>query len=442
MGCSYIFNPHHSSKKGLISLMTTALIDGNNFYAACEQSVDPSLQKRPLVILSNNDGCVIARNAEAKVLKIPMGQPFFKIRKKLEMFEVEVRSSNYALYGDMSKRLMTLLRAHCEELEVYSIDEAFASIRRPINQDLQAWAKNLRALIYQNLGLPIAVGIGANKSQAKIANYLAKTIANHAGFFDFEINRNPEYWLEIIAIENVWGIGHKLAYWCRTKGIKNALQLRDMPSNALKAKCGVTGIRLQNELRGISCIPIMSKQRTKKETCVSRSFSHPITSLSELKQAIATYTILASEKLRKQNQFAGTITVFVRTSLHTSIFYSRSTTERLDVHSNNTFTLLKTSLRLTEKVFQANRLLRKAGVIMQDLLNSDYLQLHLLREENRKEESRQERLMQTIDRLNMRYGRNTVTWATCGVSPRWSMQRNYLSAASTTQLTQIPIIRI
>ncbi len=421
--------------------MTTVLIDGNNFYASCEQAMDPALRERPLVILSNNDGCVIARNSKAKSLKISMGQPLFKIRGTLESLGVEIRSSNYALYGDMSRRFMTLLKDHCEELEIYSIDEAFAKVKRPASKDLHLWAKNLRTLVYQSLGLPIAIGIGTNKTQAKIANHLAKTIAHHAGLFDFEVVHNSEYWLELIAIENIWGIGPKLAHWCRMKGIKNALQLRDMPSSQLKAKCGVVGLRLQSELKGISCLPIITKQKKKKETCVSKSFKHSITSLNHLKQAIATYTVLASEKLRKQQQFAGTITVFIRTSSFTPSFYSQSATERLNMHTNDTSILLATSLRLAEKVFQPNHLLRKAGVIMQDLINNDYLQLHLLQKYSCEKESRRERLMQTIDKLNKRYGRNTVTWATCGLNPKWSMRRDYLSAAATTQLTQIPIAK-
>ncbi len=422
--------------------MTTVLIDGNNFYAACEQSVDPSLGKRPLVILSNNDGCVIARNAEAKALKIPMGQPFFKIRKRLIALGVEVRSSNYALYGDMSRRFMAILKEHCEEIEVYSIDEAFAKIKRPINKDLQPWAKNLRATLYRNLGLPIAIGIGKNKSQAKIANHLAKTIAIHAGIFDLEITHNTEYWLELIAIENVWGIGYKLAHWCRMRGIKNALQLRDMPSNELKAKCGVAGLRLQNELRGFACLPIQPKQKEKIETCVSRSFCRPITSLNDFQEAIATYTVIAGEKLRKQKQFAGAITVFARTSAYSPSFYSQSATKRLNMHSNDTSILLAASLQLTEQVFKSSYLLSKAGVIMRDLLSSDHLQLHLLEKYSCKGDAQRKQLMLTIDRLNKRYGRNIVTWAACGIRPKWSMRRDYLSPAATTQITQIPVVKV
>ena len=219
----------------------TALIDGNNFYASCEQSLDPALIGRPVVVLSNNDGCIVARSAEARALGIAMGTPYFKARTELARQNVVVRSSNYALYADMSQRMMSLLETHCEELEIYSIDEAFARLSRPRSGDLQHWARRLRARVRQDLGLPIAIGVGASKGQAKLANRLAKQVPAHAGVFDLGRCDDADNWLETVAIEDVWGIGRKLARWCRLRGITNARQLRDMPSGELRAKCGVVG---------------------------------------------------------------------------------------------------------------------------------------------------------------------------------------------------------
>ena len=269
-------------------VQATVLIDGNNFYASCEQSLDPSLIGRPVVVLSNNDGCIVARSAEARALGIAMGTPYFKARQELKQQNVVVRSSNYALYADMSQRMMCLLEAHCEDLEVYSIDEAFGRISRPGDGDLQGWARQLRATVRQHLGLPIAIGVGASKSQAKLANRLAKQVPAHAGLFDLGCCNDPDGWLETIAIEDVWGIGRKLACWCRLRGVSNARLLRDMPSGELRAKCGVVGLRLQRELRGQACLPLDLAPAAKQETCVSRSFSRPITSLDELRQAVAT----------------------------------------------------------------------------------------------------------------------------------------------------------
>lgn len=230
-----------------------ALIDGNNFYAACEQALDPALLGRPLVVLSNNDGMVVSRSAEARRLGIAMGLPYFKLRPVLERHGVAVRSSNYALYGDMSQRLMSLLEAASEELEVYSIDEAFARLHRPAGGDLGPWARELRTRIRQDLGLPIAIGLAPTKVLAKAANRLAKSNPAQAGVLDLGAalgSGGLEDWLERVAIEDVWGIGRKLSRWCRLRGIANARQLRDMPSGELRARCGVVGVRLQLELRG------------------------------------------------------------------------------------------------------------------------------------------------------------------------------------------------
>ncbi len=419
--------------------MAIALIDGNNFYASCEQSLDPSLAGRPLVILSNNDGCIVARSAEARKLRIRMGQPYFKIRHELERLGVIVRSSNYALYGDMSQRLMNLLESNCEQLEIYSIDEAFASLTHPLDYDPGPWARQLRALVHQNIGIPISIGIGANKSQAKLANRLAKTVATNAGIFDLLMAKEPDSWLEAIPIESVWGIGRKLAHWCRMKGVTTALQLRDMPSNQLRAKCGIAGVRLQRELRGENCLPLAITLKPKRETCVSRSFSQPITSLGELRQAIATHIVHAAKKLRAQSQRAGAITVFTRTSLSAKPYYNKSATVKLELPSNDTEILLKESLTLTAQIFRNHRPLIKAGVLMQNLQSTSQLQQHCLLRINEEKSRKREQLLKTIDQLNQRYGDGTINWAVCGISQSWEMRREKLSRASTTRITEIPI---
>ena len=417
-----------------------ALIDCNNFYASCEKMIDPSLSGKPLVVLSNNDGCIISRSAEARNLKIPMGEAYYKIRTKLDQLGVQVRSSNYALYGDMSQRLMYLIKAHCEEQEIYSIDEAFVQLTRPPDFQLCQWARHLRTLIHRNLGLQIAIGIGASKGQAKAANYLAKTVISHADIFDLNTTKKPDECLENIAIEQVWGVGKKYAHWFRMNGINNARQLRDMPSNKLKIKCGVQGLRLQYELRGQICIPISSLSLKKKETCVSRSFSYSITSQTELREAISTYVVRASEKLRKQKQRAGAITIFARTSSYISNFYNQEATKILDSPTNNTRELLKVSLSLTTKVFHTNYSFKKAGVIMQRLESVDYLQEGLFKNEPTGKKHREERLMQVIDHLNNRYGNNTITWCACGINQKWRMKQERLSKAATTNINEIPIL--
>ena len=419
----------------------TALIDGNNFYASCEQSLDPALIGRPLVVLSNNDGCIVARSAEARALGIAMGTPYFKARQHLNANNVVVRSSNYALYADMSQRLMSLLEAHCEELEIYSIDEAFGRICRPGNGDLQNWARALRARVRRNLGLPIAIGLGASKGQAKLANRLAKQVPAHAGIFDLGCCNNPDHWLETIAIEDVWGIGRKLARWCRLRGISNARLLRDMPSGELRAKCGVVGLRLQQELRGHACLPLDLAPAPKQETCVSRSFSRPVTTVDELRQAIATYVVRAAEKLRKQQQRAASLTIYTRTSPFIPGFYSQAASTRLDLPSNDTAVLLQAALPLVGHIFRPNRQLAKAGVLMQHLQSNDILQTHLMVPMSEEQQQKRDCLMQTIDRINRRYGRGTLQWAGCGLHPSWLMRRGQLSRAATTRLSDLPVVK-
>ena len=418
----------------------TALIDGNNFYASCEQSLDPSLIGRPVVVLSNNDGCIVARSAEARALGIAMGTPYFKARRELQRQNVVVRSSNYALYADMSQRMMAVLEAHCEELEIYSIDEAFGRLNRPRDGDLQRWARSLRSRVRRDLGLPIAIGLGASKGQAKLANRLAKRVPGHAGIFDLIRCENADGWLETVDIEDVWGIGRKLARWCRLRGITNARLLRDMPSGELRAKCGVVGLRLQRELRGHACLPLELAPSPKQETCVSRSFSRPITSLEELREAVATYVVRAAEKLRKQRQRAAALTVYTRTSPFIPAFYSQAASTRLDLPSNDTAALLQAALPLVNHIFRPHRQLAKAGVLMQHLQGDNTLQSHLLVPMSEAEQIKRERLMQTIDHINHKYGRHALQYAACGLSQPWLMKRERLGTNSTTRLDQIPTV--
>lgn len=418
-----------------------ALIDSNNFYASCEQSMDPSLRGKPLVILSNNDGCIIARSPEARQLGISMGTAYFKVRRRLENLNIYVRSSNYALYGDMSQRLMSLLEIHCEALEIYSIDEAFARLERPIGNSLYPWARRLRELIYQNLGLPIAIGIGPNKVQAKLANHLAKTTTKNTGIFDCCDVKDLEVSLEKISVEDIWGIGNSMSRWCRLQGINSAKQLKDIDNNKLRAKYGIKGIRLKKELQGDTCFPLVTKPAKKKETCVSRSFKEYITSLTELREVISSQVIKASEKLRKQKQKTKSITIFARTSPYSPSFYSKSATINLDIASNNTQDILHVSLAIINKIFKPNTPIIKTGVIMQGLQDDNYLQQHLLINRSNEEEAKYERLIKVIDNINIRYGNRGIGWAICNPNQNPRIHSKALSHSSTTRIEEIPIAK-
>lgn len=421
----------------------TVLIDGNNFYASCEAVVDPAVIGRPLVVLSNNDGCIVSRSAEARALGIRMGQPWFQVQRQLERLGVVVRSSNYALYADMSQRLMAVLEEWVEALEIYSIDEAFGLLHRPGSGsgDLTAWGQALRRDVRRRLGLPVAVGIAPTKVLAKLANKHAKT--SQTAVFDLGAcpGEQAEAVLAATAIEDVWGIGKKLSRWCRRRGVADARALRDLPTGELRHRCGVVGVRLQQELRGHACLPLELVAPAKRETCVSRSFSTPINDREHLQQAVATYTSRAAEKLRRQGQRAGALTVFVRSSpFNGTSFYANAATVRLPLASDDTAVLLAAALPLAAALFKPHKPLQKAGVVLQELSDGAILQHHLLAPLLPELQQRRTSLMATIDGLNRRYGSGTVQWAACGLHAPWRMRRSRLSRAATTRLADLPTV--
>ena len=422
------------------SVEAIALIDANNFYASCEQSINPYLRNKAVVILSNNDGCIIARSPEARALKIKMGTPYFKDKERLNKLGVTVFSSNYSLYGDISRRLMNLLRNHCEEIEIYSIDEAFVSISRPDDKDLHPWARRLRSLIYQNLGITLTIGIGENKLRAKVANNLAKKIDYSAGIFDLARTKDENNYLKGISVDKLWGIGKQTSKWLKSKGIKNAKEFRDMEENEIIKKLGIVGRRLQLELKGYKCLPIEKRKKSKREIQVSRSFGTPITKSEDLTQALAIYAIKASAKMRSQNLQTSAISVFTRTSKYSSQNYQRSAYKKLINATNNTNTILKIVVALSKEIYNPEYKLSKAGVLMQDLTNYEYLQQSIINYKPQKDIQTSENLMKTIDSLNKRFNNKAITWAIAKKPREWTMNRNLLSRTSTTNIKQIPTI--
>ena len=424
------------------SIDAIALIDANNFYASCEQSINPHLRNKPVVILSNNDGCIIARSPEARALKIKMGIPYFKAKERLNKLNVAVLSSNYSLYGDMSRRLMNLLKNHCEEMEIYSIDEAFVSIYRPNDKNLYPWARKLRSLIYQDLGITITIGIAENKVRAKIANKSAKNINYSAGIFDLARTKDENNYLKGIRVDKVWGIGKQTSNWLQSKGIKNVKELRDMEENEIFKKLGIVGKRLQLELKGYRCLPIEKSNKSKREIQVSRSFGTPITQLEDLTQALAIYAIKACEKMRSQNLQTSAISVFTRTSKYSSQNYQRSVYKRLINATDDTNTILKIVVSLSRKIYNPEYKLSKAGVLMHDLTNRQYLQQSIINYKSQEYRKKSENLMKTIDSLNKKFNHKAITWAITKKHKEWSMNRKLLSNISTTDINKIPTIVI
>ena len=419
-----------------------ALIDGNNFYASCEQSINPALRKKPLVILSNNDGCIIARSPEARVLGIRMGTPYFKAKKKLNQFGVIVLSSNYSLYGDMSKRLMNLLSKHCEKIEIYSIDEAFVSISRPKDNSLYSWARSLRSFIYQNLNITITIGIGENKVRAKLANKLAKEIDDSSGILDLSNIKNQDTYFKKVSVEDIWGIGNQTSKWLRSKGIKNAKEFKEMNEHEITKKLGIVGKRIQLELKGYKCLPIENIKNKKKEIRVSRSFGEPITKSEDLNQALAIYAITASKKMRIQNLQTSTIIVFTRTSLYSNDNYQKSAYKNLVEPTNKTTTILKIVLELAKEIYSPEYKLAKAGVLMQNLTSYNYLQKSINNSLYEETSLKEDKLIRTIDSLNSKFDNKAITWGITKRKQNWRMNKNLLSGTSTTNIDEIPIIII
>ncbi len=424
------------------SIEAIALIDANNFYASCEQSINPHLRNKPVVILSNNDGCIIARSPEARALKIKMGSPYFKEKERLNKLDVAVLSSNYSLYADMSKRLMNLLKNYCEKIEIYSIDEAFVSISRPNNKNLYPWARKIRALTYQNLGITITIGIAENKVRAKVANKLAKNIDYSAGIFDLARNENENSYFKEISVDKIWGIGKQTSNWLKSKGIKNAQELIDMKESEIFKKLGIVGKRLQLELKGYKCLTLEKGNKSKREIQVSRSFGTPITKLEDLTQALAIYAIKASAKMRSQSLQTSAISVFTRTSKYSSQNYQRSAHKKLINATDNTNVILKIVVALSKEIYNPEYKLSKAGVLMQDLTNCNYLQQSIITYKFQEDIKKSENLMRTIDSLNKKYNNKAITWAITKKTKEWTINRNLLSRTSTTDIRKIPTIVI
>ncbi len=322
------------------------LVDCNNFYVSCERVFDPALENRPVVVLSNNDGCIIARSQEAKALGIAMGTPFFEAREVIRRHKVAVYSSNYALYGDMSQRVMDLLDAFTPKIEIYSIDEAFLDLSGFGNRDLAAYGREMRRRLKRWTGIPVSVGIAPTKTLAKLANHLAKTRADSDGVFDLTQGGNLEKALNAVPVGDIWGIGRRYGAMLEGHGILNAYDLRGAGDKWIKQRMGVVGLRTVFELRGLSCIDLETRPPAKKTTTVSRSFHSAVESHGALADAVAAFAARAAEKLRRDGLVANRVTVFIRTGgfASTQAQYRNAATISLAGPDNHTGRITRAAL--------------------------------------------------------------------------------------------------
>jgi DNA polymerase V len=411
-------------------MTTFALVDCNNFYVSCERVFNPKLWNVPVVVLSNNDGCVVARSPEVKALGIPMGVPLFKIKHEVEKHSIKVMSSNYALYGDMSHRVMQVLAQFSPDLEVYSIDEAFLGFDGFEQIDLVDYGMQIKARVLQWTGIPVSVGIGCTKVLAKLANRVAKK--SQTGVFT-----EPEKALEITAVDDIWGVGRKWGHWLKDRDINNALQFRDANPELIRKKLGIVGVRLQLELQGKSCLPLELCPQPKQNTCVSRSFGRPVTTKQELRKAVAFYVAKAAEKLRKQKQVAIALSVFARSSPFKDDLHSASLSVELSVASNDTTELLQYALPLVDRIYAQGVEFKKAGVIMLGLQPEDSVQTSLF---DTKDRTKSKQLMEVIDQINHRFGQGSLSLAAAGIHKAWRMQCGNRSARCTSEWSEMKLV--
>ena len=419
-----------------------ALIDCNNFYVSCERVFVPGLRARAVVVLSNNDGCVIARSEEAKAVGINMGTPLFQIEDLIAREKVAVFSSNYTLYGDMSARVMEALTYFSAETEIYSIDEAFLNFTLNSADKLKFRSVcekgfEIKRKIYQWTGLPVSVGIAPNKTLAKIANRIAKK--QSLGVFDLIDEKIRDEILREMKVGDVWGIGYNSARKLNALGIENALQLKNFDRRRARKMLSVVGARIVEELNGKVCLPLELVPPPKKSITCSRSFGQVVTSLEEMNEALDSYLIKAAEKMRKKNLTARAVTVFLNTNRFSKMpQYSNSKTVALANQTNSTIEIRRWTKRILKEIYKDGFYYKKVGVILQGLQTESSETVRLYGE---KEYEKEKRLCEAIDKLSKRFGRNTVSFGVRKNEKKWTMKCERKSFRYTTLLQEILQIR-
>lgn len=419
-----------------------ALVDCNNFYVSCERVFNPALNGKPVVVLSNNDGCIIARSNEAKALGIKMGEPAFKIADFLRQNRVVVFSSNYVLYGDLSNRVMSTLGRFTPELEVYSIDEAFLNLTGlPI--DWAVYAQSIRETVGRHIGIPVSIGVAPTKVLAKVANHRAKKIPEQRGVCVLAHPREIEAALKNFDVGEVWGIGRQYGKLLNSIKVYTAWDFLQLDDDWVRKKMTVVGLRIKKELAGIACLEMELIPPAKKVICTSRSFGRDQTELEPLKEAVATYTARCAEKLRRQHSCAGMLMVFI----HTNGFkanepqYERNFVCKLPVPTNSTMELIRYALFALEAIYRKGYRYKKAGVLALDIVPENQVQGALF---DRVDRDKHAAIMKTLDAINSKYGRDTLKIAAQGTgkNEKWRLRQEKLSPSYTTKWDDIITVRV
>lgn len=418
-----------------------ALVDVNNFYTSCETVFRPDLQGKPVVVVSNNDGCIISRSAEAKALGISMAGPYFQLKNELRRQKVHVFSSNYALYADMSRRVMTILEEMAPKAEIYSIDEAFLDMTGISNCiGLEAFGHEVRQRLFRETGLKVGVGIAPTKTLAKLANHAAKTWKKTGGVVDLSNIDRQRKLLALVPVCEVWGVGRRISKKLSLMGIDTALHLAECSSWVIRKHFNVVLERTSRELRGEPCLELEEFSPTKQQIICSRSFGSRITQYDDMHQAICAYAERAAEKLRAEKQFCCFISVFIRTSPHAQdeVFYGNQCSGKLIIPTNDTRDIINVAIESLNQIWIDGHRYMKAGVMLSDFYSQGVAQLSLFDERQPRPDSAA--LMHVVDQLN-HSGRGSVWFAGQGAKKPWAMKREMLSPCYTTRYSDLPIVK-
>ena len=414
-----------------------ALVDCNSFYVSCERLFKPSIMKKPVVVLSSNDGCIISRSTEAKALGVKMGDPYFKAKEIITENDVHVFSSNYSLYGDISRRVMRTLRYFTPEIEIYSIDEAFLDLTNFPNDLVELFGKKIRNTILEWTGIPTSIGIATTKTLSKVANHIAKT--NKSGVVSLVNAKDLDPILEKIKINDIWGVGRQLSKFYIKNGIENAKQLKNVSNAWIRKSSNVLSSRTAMELRGIPCISFEIREAKRKSCCVSRSFGKKVESFQELKESIAAHCLNAAEKIRSESLLTKSITVSIRTSpfQDKKMYYSNSKTIDFPVATDDSIEIVKNAQVGLKLIFKEGYKYQKSGIVLSGLSGSekiddlfDSLKKHKIK-----------KLMESIDYTNHKYGRSTLSLADAGLNKKRNLRRKYSSKIDTADFHYLPTIR-
>lgn len=420
-----------------------ALVDVNSFYASCETAFRPDLKGRPVVVLSNNDGCVIARNAEAKTVGVKMGDPYFKQRDLFHRYGVVCFSSNYELYADMSSRVMFTLEALSPRCEIYSIDEAFCDLAGVRNcRVLEDFGRELKDAVYQNTGLAVGVGIAQTKTLAKLANHAAKKWQRQTGgVVDLSNLDRQRKLMAALPVDEVWGVGRRIGKKLEAMGIKTVLDLADTDIRFIRKHFNVVLERTVRELRGEPCLELEEFAPVKQEIVCSRSFGERITDYEDMRQAICSYAVRAAEKLRGEHQYCRFISAFVKTSPFAvrEQYYGNSTSVKLITPTQDTRDIVNAAMRCLDTVWENGHRYQKAGVMLGDFFSQGIAQLDLFDDNSPRQKSTH--LMEVLDHLNAKGGRGTLYFAGQGIQQQWKMKRDMLSPRYTTRLSDLLQVR-